>query len=142
MMWEREAIKRIAIRGRIASEKFVSSRESVHPRMASNETTTCRGSAIKCRKAQKESCGFIKSKPSNNQTNVQDLMGICLLISLRNKRAGGMPRWELELVFDGLDSRKAIGPDRRISPIGADCCFFFRISSTFQRGRRLARRAI
>ena len=128
MMRESEAINRVAIQLRIASEKFVSSRESVHPRMASNETMTLNGSEIRCRNAQKESCGFIKSKPSNNQTNVQDLMGICLLISLRNKRAGGMPRWELELVFDGLDSRKAIGPDRRISPIGADCCLFARLA--------------
>ena len=109
--------------------------------MASNETTTRRGSAIKCRNAQKDS-DFIKSKPSNNQTNVQDLMGICSLISLCDKKQVGCQGGISELVFDGLDSRKAIDPDRRISPIGVDCCFFFRISSTFQRGRRLARRAI
>ena len=124
---ESEAIRRIATRPRICNEKFVSSRESVQPRIASNETTTRRGSAIKCRKAQKDS-DFIKSKPSNNQTNVQDLMGICSLISLCDKKQVGCQGGISELVFDGLDSRKAIGPDRRISPIGADCCLFARLA--------------
>ena len=94
MMWESEAIKRIAIRGRIASEKFVSSRESVQPRIASNETTIRNGSAIRCRNTQKES--FIKSKPSKQAFRIR--MGICSLIGLRDKKAGRMPRgimWNL-----------------------------------------------
>ena len=49
----------------------------------------------------------IKSKPSNNQTNVQDLMGICSLISLCDKKQVGCQGGISELVFDGLDSRKA-----------------------------------